>query len=739
MVDTKISELSAATTPLAGTELAVLVQGGITKKIASSYFLDAANLTGSLAAGRMPAFTGDATSSAGAVALTLATVNSNTGSFGSATAAPTFTVNGKGLITAAGSATITPAWSSVTSKPTTLSGYSVTAADVLATLLTVDGAASGIDADLLDGQQGSYYLSATNLNAGTVPAARMPAHTGDATSSAGAVALTLATVNANVGSFGSATAAPTFTVNAKGLITAASSTTITPAWSSITSKPTTISGYGLTDAASLGANTFSGAQLVGVSSGTAIRTGGSNGYVMLGQGQSGTEDIALVGVGYSSIGLQLGYGVKSSAVATSFVSSYSGSLGRSIIDVTGDIIFYTSAAQAVTVGSAITLTERLKISSAGAVTIGGNTAWHAGNDGAGSGLDADLLDGINSAAFMYDKGVSQITAATNWDAIVSPGMYGVASGTAFTGTGNPGSVYTYGHLVVTEAEGQGLQQTYYSHIGDKLLYRSGWNNGGWQPWQQIWTSTSDGAGSGLDADLLDGQHGSYYQSASNINAGTLSDSYLPSTMVGKTFSSRVTGTASESFRVASDTGYYSWYNTANNTRWAYIQHNGTMTIANEVTNSNTNVVTTGTGVFRVNSNLVWHAGNDGAGSTLDADLLDGQQGAYYAPIASPTFTGTVTMPAFSVTSDARLKSSIVAITGHGAFLDATNVYSFVKDGKHQFGVMAQDAQTVRPELVSTIPHDEFGTVLTVNPMDYLFALVAEVKDLRKRMAEMEAR
>lgn len=33
------------------------------------------------------------------------------------------------------------------------------------------------------------------------------------------------------------------------------------------------------------------------------------------------------------------------------------------------------------------------------VTIGGNTVWHAGNDGAGSGLDADLLDGQSSAYY----------------------------------------------------------------------------------------------------------------------------------------------------------------------------------------------------------------------------------------------------------------------------------------------------------------------------------------------------
>ncbi|NCZ69666.1 MAG: hypothetical protein EBY80_05720 [Actinobacteria bacterium] len=32
--------------------------------------------------------------------------------------------------------------------------------------------------------------------------------------------------------------------------------------------------------------------------------------------------------------------------------------------------------------------------------MNGNTVWHAGNDGAGSGLDADLLDGISSASFL---------------------------------------------------------------------------------------------------------------------------------------------------------------------------------------------------------------------------------------------------------------------------------------------------------------------------------------------------
>jgi hypothetical protein len=60
--------------------------------------------------------------------------------------------------------------------------------------------------------------NAGNLNSGTLLAARMPALTGDVTTSAGAVATTLATV-ASAGTTGSSTAIPVVTINAKGLTT----------------------------------------------------------------------------------------------------------------------------------------------------------------------------------------------------------------------------------------------------------------------------------------------------------------------------------------------------------------------------------------------------------------------------------------------------------------------------------------------------------------------------------------
>ena len=59
-----------------------------------------------------------------------------------------------------------------------------------------------------------------------LPAAAMPALTGDITTSAGTVSTTLATVNSNVGSFGSATQIPVISVNGKGLITSATTATV---------------------------------------------------------------------------------------------------------------------------------------------------------------------------------------------------------------------------------------------------------------------------------------------------------------------------------------------------------------------------------------------------------------------------------------------------------------------------------------------------------------------------------
>ena len=108
--------------------------------------------------------------------LTLATVNTNTGTFGSITAIPVVTVNGKGLVTA----------------------MSTVAVSIPSGSLSFIGDVTGT------GTTGSNTT------------------------------LTLATVNTNVGAYGDSITVPTITVNAKGLVTAASQTAIPTATSSVT-------------------------------------------------------------------------------------------------------------------------------------------------------------------------------------------------------------------------------------------------------------------------------------------------------------------------------------------------------------------------------------------------------------------------------------------------------------------------------------------------------------------------
>lgn len=537
------------------------------------YYSNATNLiSGAVPAARMPALTGDITTSAGAVATTLATVNSNVGAFGNVTQVGTFTVNAKGLITAAANVTVTPTWASITSKPTTLSGYGITdgqpidatltalagaswasgtqvltltATDTI-TLKTVGSGAGNIldrsagdslylpiaskaaDSDLLDGLDSLYFTNATNMAAGTLPAARMPALSGDITTSAGAVATTLATVNSNLGVFGSATQVGIFTVNAKGLTTAASNVTITPAWSSITSKPTTLTGYGITDAQ----------------------------------------------------GLDTG------------LTSLAGLTGAGVVTASGTDTFVMRAI------------------------------------------------GVTSSTDIPDR---------------------AAADTRYVQT----SAYTAADVL------------------SKLL-------------------TVDGAGTSLDADLLDGQQGSYYTNASTINAGTISDTYLPTTMSSKTFSGQIistmagstsngqlylngstsnridfaaVGTAAPAFTTRSAGTKILLYPQLSGSAVDYAigieSNNIWMSAPNSSTGfkwyaATSNIMyLSGAGVLTINGGTAWTSANDGSGSTLDADLLDGQEGTYYLAFANLTGKPT-TVSGYGI-SDAVTTSGNQSIAGIKTF------------------------------------------------------------------------
>jgi len=206
-------------------------------------------LSGSNTGDQTITLTGDATGTGtGSFAVTLANSGVTAGTVNSsATSVTPITVDAKGRVTGTGAAvTITPAFSSITGKPTTLSGYGITDAAPLASP-TFTGTVSGITAAMVG------LGNVTNV--AQLASTQTLAHTGDVTApatalSTGTIALTLASSGVTAGTYNNAATTHTpFTVDAKGRVTGTgTAVTITPAFSSITGLPTTLSGYGITDA-----------------------------------------------------------------------------------------------------------------------------------------------------------------------------------------------------------------------------------------------------------------------------------------------------------------------------------------------------------------------------------------------------------------------------------------------------------------------------------------------------------
>lgn len=119
-------------------------------------------------------------------------------------------------------------------------------------------------------------------------------------------------------------------------------------------------------------------------------------------------------------------------------------------------------------------------------TAGWNRLWHSGNDGTGSGLDADTVDGLQASNF------TRVNAADidQWQSFrVINNAKATAADGMFIGYGN-----TNGGLTRIFSAGS-TGGHYYSDISGNILRSDG---------ATYWHSANDGTGSGLDADTVDG-------------------------------------------------------------------------------------------------------------------------------------------------------------------------------------------------------------------------------------------
>ena len=290
--------------------------------------------------------------------------------------------------------------------------------------------------------------------------------------------------------------------------------------------------------------------------------------------------------------------------------------------------------------------------------------------------------------------------------------------------------------------------------------------------------TVDGTTSGLDADVLDGQHGSYYQNASNLNAGTINDARLPATIssditgnaasadtvdIGEANANQnyypvFTETSGSAKTINIDGGLNITYNPSSNTLTAGTfsgSHSGN---GSSLTSLNGSNISSGTiaaaRVATLNQNTTGNAASATAletGRNISGVFFNGTQnitlnnsnitnGAGYTTytsnqgtdtndnvnFASVTATGNIT--AFS---DATLKTDIHTINEALGIVGKLRgvTYKWLSNGEADIGVIAQEVQEVVPEVIKE-------TVDGIKTVDYgrlVSVLINAVDELNEKL------
>jgi hypothetical protein len=299
----------------------------------------------------------------------------------------------------------------------------------------------------------------------------------------------------------------------------------------------------------------------------------------------------------------------------------------------------------------------------------GNTIhkiFHAGNDGAGSGLDADLLDGVQGASYVRSDANDSITGhltITN-DSGLKVRSSTNGNGAVINFSDHAGGSYaqngslTYKHAdgAVTTTGGansdgwlfEGSEtRTVVKVVGDieatSNIYGAGSNitslnasnlGSGTVPQARLSASTLltlvktvDGSGSGLDADLLDGLNAAESGNSARI-VRTNANGYIFANFVNISPDDRSSGLT----KICCETG-----------NDGYIRHATAAGVRSFI-----NVENGATADQSASEILTLLKTVDGAGSGLDADTLDGvSSGSFARSDANDTLSGIITLSSTS--------------------------------------------------------------------------------------------
>ena len=328
----------------------------------------------------------------------------------------------------------------------------------------------------------------------------------------------------------------------------------------------------------------------------------------------------------------------------------------------------------------------LRYTYGGVLTVGSdaggwNTVWHAGNHGSGSGLDADLLDGLHGGDYVgFRDTISSLAALP-----ATAGMYNIATSG------------WYGGAVVFQCGGSNSGLAFYRPGGSNSMPQilcaldrtNNWDNFGsivtsrfgnapsatkLQTARSLWGNNFDGTagcGGGLTFDLLTGTN------ARNLLYQKMADNDF--------FRIRCGGSASNA-------GWVEIATADDGTEPIYVRQY--------------------TGEF--------------VSITRTLTLLDGS-GNTYLP-GHLVASGDVT-----AYSDARLKSDVQTLRNRGYITPRT----YIKDGKRCIGFLAQEVRQRYPELVTDTGGADHW--LALNYGNLVAVLEAQIIDHEERIKRLEDR